>query len=124
MKNEYLDNLMASAKEGKQLSTGERDVIWAYNNSTSIGYEVLACDGPIWESEAEDIVKTLRAAGINELYLTSQASNMYGVYLKFDELGLKLRGIVRLDNPRYKADMEQWGKSYWDATIAALKFSF
>lgn len=124
MKNEYLDNLITSAEEGKQLSDGERDVAWAYKRSAENGFDVITWYECMWENEVEAVVQTLRAAGINELYVTSQASNMLGVYLMLDELGLKLRGVVRLDNPKCKADMERWGRSIWDETIPAMKLSF
>lgn len=124
MKNEYLDNLIASAEEGKQLSAGERDVAWAYKRSAENGFDVITWGECMWENEVEDVVQTLRAAGINDLYVTSQASNMLGVYLMLDEQGLKLQGVVRLENPQYKADMERWGRTFRDETVPAMKLSF
>ena len=124
MSNAYLDTLRESIKAGQKASHGAAAVAGAYYSSTRHGFDVIIWSDVMWEDDVEDIVKTLRAAGINELYITSQASNMLGIYLMLDELGMKLRGVVRLENPEYEQDVEKWGYSYEAPTIPAMKLSF
>lgn len=124
MKNEYIENLIESIKEGQKVENGAHCIAGAYDRSKRAGMDVLTWNEVMWEQDVESVVETLRAAGINELYITNQASNMLDVYLMLDELGLKLRGIVRLENPRYKQDMERWGSSFEAETIPAMKLSF
>ena len=122
MTNAYLDNLISNGFG--ELNHAQNAVVCAYIGTQHAGADVLMWPEVIWESDVLGIVKTLRAAGIDELYITNQASNMLDVYLMFDELGLKLRGVVRLENPRYKYDMERWGHSSASETIPAMKLSF
>lgn len=124
MKNEYLDNLIENITDGQKVPHGAAEIAWSYYNSNLRGLDAITWNDVMWEQDVESIVETLRAAGINELYITTQASNMLDVYLMLDELGLKLRGVVRLDNPKYKQDMERWGDSFEAATIPAMKLSF
>lgn len=124
MENIYIENLIEKIQDGKKVEHGTQSIVWAYESAKRRGFDVLTWSEVMWEKDVESIVETLRAAGINELYITSQASNMLGVYLMLDELGLKLRGVVRLENPAYKQDMERWGSSCESETIPAMKLSF
>ena len=124
MNNSYIENLIENIKEGQKVSHGAAFVVNAYRSASRNGFEVLTWSEVMWEQDVACIVETLRAAGINELYITNQASNMLDVYLMLDELGLKLRGVVRLENPVYKNDMERWGSSFENETIPAMKLSF
>lgn len=124
MKNEYLDNLIENIKAGKNVPHGAAEIARTYYSSNKRGFSCITWDDVMWEDDVENIVETLRAAGVNELYITNQASNMLDVYLMLDELGLKLRGVVRLANPQYKEDMERWGASFNSENIPAMKLSF
>lgn len=124
MENIYIENLIEKIKEGKKVEHGTQSLVWSYERSKRRGFDVLTWSDVMWEKDVESTVETLRAAGINELYITSQSSNMLGVYLMLDDLGLKIRGVVRLENPAYKQDMERWGSSFETETIPAIKLSF
>ena len=124
MRNEYLENLLERMENEKGFTTGEYDLARAYKHSVRDGFEVLTFDEILWEKDVEDFVTALWESNMNELYVTNQASNMLGVYLMLDKLGLKVRGIVELENPAYKRDMERWGQSYHAQYIPALKLTF
>jgi hypothetical protein len=125
MKNTYIEKLVKKIENKEEISGGERALALAYKSSiTRKGFEVLVFDEILWEYDVETFVKALRASGISELYMTTQASNMLETYLRLEELDLKLRGVVRLEDAEYKRDMEQFGSSFRAPTIPAMKFSF
>lgn len=125
MKNTYIENLMGKIQDRQEVSGGERALAWAYENSIiRKGFEVLVFGEILWEYDVETFVEALRASGISEFYMATQASNMLETYLMLNELGLKLRGVVRLENAQYKRDVEQYGSSFETPTIPAMKFSF
>lgn len=125
MKNTYIESLMNKIQDKQEVTSGERALAWAYESSIiRKGFEVLAFGEILWEKDVETFVEALRASGIGELYMTTQSSNMLEVYLMLDELGLKLRGMVRLENAEYKRDVERYGNSCETPTIPAMKFSF
>lgn len=126
MNTTYLDSLVnvCGTEDAANLTSGERLLAVAYVYSMREGYDVIAVNEIIWEQDVETFVEAIQKAEIDEIYMTTQASNMLNVYLMLDEMGLKLRGVVRLENPRHAEDAEKYGYSYEPATVAAMKFSF
>lgn len=124
MNNSYLENLVNAIESGEKVEHGVRSLAYCYYNSKVSGMDVIACSQVLWDSDVEDVVSTLKAAEVNELYITNQASNMLDVYLMMDDLGLKLRGVVRLENPDHKREMERFGEAFSPEFIPAMKLSF
>ena len=124
MKNSYLENLLNAIEGGENVKHGALSVAQCYYTSKEKGFGVMAWNEIMWDSDVEDVVSTLKDAGVNELYITNQASNMLDVYLMMDDIGLKLRGIVRLENPDHKREVERWGKAFSPEFIPAMKLSF
>lgn len=123
MKNQYIENL-AEKMRNSEVTGGERNLVWAYSRSVREGFKVITVSDCLFEKDVESFVAALHIAGVSEIYITSQSSNMLGVYLMLDELGLKLRGVVRLENPAYARDIERWSSSIEETTIPAMWFSF
>ena len=123
MKNQYIENL-AEKMRNSEVTGGERNLVWAYSRSVREGFKVITVSDCLFEKDVESFVAALHIAGVSEIYITSQSSNMLGVYLMLDELGLKLRGVVRLENPAYARDIERWSRSIEETTIPAMWFSF
>ena len=123
MKNQYIENL-AEKMRNSEVTGGERNLVWAYSRSVREGFKVITVSDCLFEKDVESFVAALHIAGVSEIYITSQSSNMLGVYLMLDELGLKLRGVVRLENPAYARDIERWSSSIEETTIPAIWFSF
>ena len=123
MKNQYIENL-AEKMRNSEVTGGERNLVWAYSRSVREGFKVITVSDCLFEKDVESFVAALHIAGVSEIYITSHSSNMLGVYLMLDELGLKLRGVVRLENPAYARDIERWSSSIEETTIPAMWFSF
>ena len=123
MKNQYIENL-AEKMRNSEVTGGERNLVWAYSRSVREGFKVITVSDCLFEKDVESFVAALHIAGVSEIYITSQSSNMLGVYLMLDELGLKMRGVVRLENPAYARDIERWSSSIEETTIPAMWFSF
>ena len=124
MNNTYMENLARDIESGKLESSAVCTIVRCYKIAKYYEADIITCDEVLWESDAATIVAVLRKAGINELYITAQASDMFGVYLLLDNAGLKLRGVVQIENPKYKKDMDKWGSSFEKRYIPALRFSF
>lgn len=125
MKNTYIENLFKKMKDHQEVTEGERALARAYEDSIiNKGFELIAYDDILWENTVQSFVEALRAAEVREIYFTSQASNMLESYLMLDEMGLKLKGMVRLESTRYKQEMAQYGYSLSQPTLPAMKFCF
>lgn len=57
-------------------------------------------------------------------YVKGDWSNQLSRWLAMDECGLRLRGIVSIENAAFEQEVKKWGSSDFDPTIPALKFSF
>ncbi len=126
MNTKYLDFITHIYMTGKgpELTPGENLLALEYNHSVRQGFDILTIDEIIWEDRVESFVAALREAEIEEIYITNQASNMLGVYLMLEKLGLKISGVVELENAPHKEQMEKYGGSWLPATIPAMKLSF
>lgn len=124
MTNQYIENLLSKMQNKQAITGGEWSLAFAYRMSNREGFDVITVCDVIWEKDVESFVAALHNAEVTEIYITSQASNMLGVYLMLDELGLKLRGVVRLENPAYAKDIERWGRTSEEPTIPAMRLSF
>ena len=124
MKNGHLDRINDRIQDREFVNDGERDLVWAYKQSADKGFEVIIFDSSMRERHLEEMVNAMKAAGVNELYYSGGWSNHIERYLLLDEMGLKLRGVVRLENAYRKKELDRWGFSDQPETIAALRFSF
>lgn len=124
MTNQYIETLLSKILNKEPSTGGECTLAFAYRMSNREGFNVITVSDVLWEKDVKSFVEALHAACVNEIYFTSQASNMLGVYLMLDELGLKLRGVVRLKNPSYDRDIQRWGRTHEEPTIPAMRLSF
>ena len=124
MNNQYIETLAWKMQNREATTGGERSLACAYLRSVRDGFKVITVSDVLWEKDVESFVAALHIAGVSEIYITTQASNMLGVYLMLDDLGLKLRGVVRLENPAYARDIERWGHTHEETTIPAMWLSF
>lgn len=111
MNNQYIETLAWKMQKREATTGGERSLACAYLRSVREGFKVITVSDCLWEKDVESFV-------------AAQASNMLGVYLMLDDLGLKLRGVVRLENPAYARDIERWGHTHEETTIPAMWLSF
>lgn len=121
MFNEYIEKLNTE-NEWTDLSRGQKDLVSAYLVSTRNGYECMAVFESFNADEAGDFYSELKAAGINELFYGSETSNYLDAFLAFQKAGAKMVGMVELENPKYKRDIERWGNSWEKPVIPAIKW--
>lgn len=125
MKNEYLEKVFETEESWQAATKAERLLGGAFLRSKEKGFNVVVFDGHLYEiaDNFPDFVNVMKVAQLTEIYYTSDWSNWLGDALRVDEAGLKLREIVRLENPEYKKNMERYGESMERKTIPALRFS-
>lgn len=122
MKNAYLDMVNDKIQAGEDVNAGARDLCGAYIRSVDKGFEVILFDSLLREARLAGMVEAMKAAGVNELYYAEGWSNQIELFLMLDDLGLKLRGVVRLENAQRRMELDRWGCSDQPETIAALQF--
>ena len=125
MKNSYIEQIINDIQDGKDVSRIKRQLSYAYQQPMSTMYGMICWDNAIHtEEDAVALVQQLSLAGINELYITGGWSNQLDQWFAMDAFGMKLRGIVQIENADYQKEVEKWGDSDRPKTIAALRFSF
>lgn len=124
MQNEYLEKIFETEQSWRAATKSERLVGGAFIRSKDLGFNVVTFDGHLYEiaDNFPEFVEVMKAAQLTEIYYTSDWSNWMGDALRVDESGLKLRGVVRLENPVHKKCMERYGESWDPETIPALRF--
>lgn len=125
MKNEYLEKVFETEQTWSAATEAERKLGGAFIRSKRNGFDVVTYDQPLHEIAdiLPEFIKVMQAAQLTEIYYTGAWSNWQDDALKMDEAGLKLRGIVRMENPVRKQELERWGHSLEAETIPALRFS-
>lgn len=121
MFNEYIEKLEKEIGWDKA-SAGQRKLVSAYLVSVRNGYEDLVVFESFNFKEAGDFYSELKAAGITELFYGSETSNYLDDFLAFQKAGAKMVGMVELENPKYKRDIERWGHSWEKPVISAIKW--
>lgn len=125
MKNNYIEQIINDIQNGKDVSRIESQLSYVYKQPAYTMYGMICWNDAIHtEEEAAALAQQLSLAGINELYVTSGWSNQLSQWFAMDAFGMKLRGIVQIDNADYHMEVARWGKSDRAQTIPALKFSF
>lgn len=125
MKNEYLEKVFETEQTWSVATEAERMVGGAFTRSKKKGFDVVTYDQPLHyiADILPDFIKVMQTAQLTEIYYTGEWSNWQGDALRLDEGGLKLRGIVRMENPFRKKELKRWGESQEAETIPALHFS-
>lgn len=132
MINEYIESLMNKRGTDEKLSYAESILVMAYRSpdydklgricfSESIGG---INERPGGLDNTVELIHHLVSAGINEIYVTGEWSNQFDSWLALDKFGLKLRGIVEIEDGRYLEDMMMYGSSHRKEKKTALRFSF
>lgn len=125
MKNNHIEQILQNIHNGKEVSALEHELVQAYRSPQYVMYNRICWDDPIRsDAEARSLTQNLLSAGFNELYVTGDWSNQLSRWLAMDECGLRLRGIVSIENAAFEQEVKKWGSSDFDPTIPALKFSF
>jgi len=124
LENAYIEKILNDIQDMKEVSDGARELACAYAYSKSNGFDILVMAYTLWPKNAEMFAENLQRSGIRDLYLTHEGSNMFQTYMTLSECGLKLKGVVRIENAVYRHDMVRYGESSEKTHILALKFSF
>lgn len=125
MKNEYLEKICETEQSWRAATKAEQLVGGAFVRSKEKGFNVVTLDESLRKiaNNFPDFVKVMKAAKLTEIYYIADWSNWLGDALRVDEAGLKLRGIVRLENPGYKKNMDRYGEPWGEPEIIpALRF--
>lgn len=125
MKNEYLEKICETDQSWRAATKAEQLVAGAFCRSKDKGFNVVTFDDSLRKvaDYFSEFVEVMKAAQLTEIYYTADYSNWLGHALRVDEAGLKLRGIVRLENPVYKKNVERFGEPWGEPkAIPALRF--
>lgn len=124
LENAYIEKILNDIQDMKEVSEGARDLACAYTHSKRNGFDILVMAYTLWPKNAESFAEEMHRSGIRDLYFTHEGSNMFRTYMTLSERGLKLRGVVRIENATFRLDMARYGESSEEPHLLALKFSF
>ena len=126
MKSEYLERIYETQETWNAATKMEQRVAGSFIRAKDRGFDIFTYDESLnrLTMGMSEFTAIMRTAGLVEFYYTGDWSNWQWDALELDEAGWKLLGIVRLENPEYKKDLERWGRSDRLETIPALRFRF
>ena len=68
-------------------------LFWAYRNSITAGNDRIDFSETIWDSEIEEITKTLKENGISEFTISSTFSSLIPTLAEFAKHGFQMAGL-------------------------------
>lgn len=125
MNNQYIEQIIADIENGKEVSLAKCRIVRAYQSPNYNFYgRICVSDSLHTAEDAVELAQQLSLAGIKDLYITGEWSNQLAFWFAIDAFGMKLSGIEMIENGDYRRDVAQWGSSFQEPEIPALKFSF
>lgn len=125
MKNEHIENIIDRIQSGEKVGKASREIAWAYQDTGFQKFGRICIDSAIHSNEdAVAIAQQLSMVSVKELFITGGWSNQLDAWFAMDAFGLKLRGIVQIENAAYYTEVKRWGSSDMPEMIPALRFSF
>lgn len=120
MYNEYFEQLIKEAKNGKKITVEESQFIGAYFMAIKNGEDYLSWNTPFLKGRAVEIVKLMKKADIKKIYVSLQWSNQLDELYELQCAGLEIAGIEKLPNIGYKRDIERRGHSVKNPVVYAM----
>jgi hypothetical protein len=90
-------------------------LFWAYRNSITAGNDRIDFSETIWDSDIEEIAKTLKENGISEFTISSTFSSLIPTLAEFAKHGFQMAGLTEV-----KANYTDW-QTQERAVIPAIR---
>ena len=90
-------------------------LFWAYRNSITAGNDRIDFSETIWDSDIEEIAKTLKENGISEFTISSTFSSLIPSLAEFAKHGFQMAGLTEV-----KANYTDW-QTQERAVIPAIR---
>ena len=71
-------------------------LFWAYRNSITVGNDRIDFSETIWDSDIEEIAKTLKENGISEFTISSTFSSLIPTLAEFAKHGFQMAGLTEV----------------------------
>lgn len=71
-------------------------LFWAYRNSITAGNDRIDFSETIWDSDIEEITKTLKENGITEFTISSTFSSLIPTLAEFAKHGFQMAGLTEV----------------------------
>lgn len=71
-------------------------LFWAYRNSITAGNDRIDFSETIWDSDIEEIAKTLKENGISEFTISSTFSSLIPTLAEFAKHGFQMAGLTEV----------------------------
>lgn len=108
-KNEYLESLLEMVnKQKERVPTGTLKILRAYYDGTRNGNFELDIEDGFFESELNDVLQTLEAAGINNFRLYDNSSGLMATIYYLLRAGFQVETVEKV--------------SKWGGKIYGLRF--
>lgn len=91
------DNYINSNGREYNAATFNNWLLWTYMNSKEAGNEILNFNSPFNEDDIEQIAELLRKFAITEFAISSTWSSLLETLASFDKKGIKMQGIVMVN---------------------------
>ena len=72
-------------------------LFWAYRNSITAGNDRIDFSETIWDSDIEEIAKTLKENGISEFTISSTFSSLIPTLAEFAKHGFQMAGLTEVE---------------------------
>ena len=71
-------------------------LFWAYRNSITAGNDQIDFSETIWDTDIEEITKTLKKNGISEFTISSTFSSLIPTLAEFAKHGFQMAGLTEV----------------------------
>lgn len=71
-------------------------LFWAYRNSITAGNDQIDFSETIWDTDIEEITKTLKENGISEFTISSTFSSLIPTLAEFAKHGFQMAGLTEV----------------------------
>ena len=71
-------------------------LFWAYRNSITAGNDQIDFSETIWDTDIEEITKTLKENGISEFTISSTFSSLISTLAEFAKHGFQMAGLTEV----------------------------
>ena len=112
--SEYEDIMARLQSEGKPYWAVKDDeanytILKAYFTSKQDGKELLDYNDIIWDKDIKAIADAVRRFGIREFTISVQASAIIDILTAFQDLGIRLEGITKVQTNQRDTQMNEAG---------------
>lgn len=121
MFNRYIEDL-ARFYDNSELTDAEKFMISAYRVCKDMELDLFVVFENFRRDIVTDIYHELKRAGVKEIYFASNWSNYMESLMEFQKAGARIDGMVEIENPKQKEEIEKYGESMEKEFIPAIKW--